>query len=55
MITDTKLFVKWCIAHPQQKPIEVILDQELTLELPKNLTAWTGVDALVHTVGLCHC
>ena len=50
MVTDTKLFVKWCIAHPQQKPVEVILDPELTLELPKNLTAWTGVDALVHAI-----
>ena len=50
MVTDTKLFVKWCIAHPQQKPIEVILDPKLTLELPKNLTAWTGVDALVHAI-----
>ena len=50
MVTDTKLFVKWCIAHPQQKPIEVILDPELTLDLPKNLTAWTGVDALVHAI-----
>ena len=50
MVTDTKLFVKWCIAHPKQKPIEVILDPELTLELPKNLTAWTGVDALVHAI-----
>ena len=50
MVTDTKLFVKWCIAHPEQKPIEVILDPELTLELPKDLTAWTGVDALVHAI-----
>jgi len=50
MVTDTKLFVKWCIAHPQQKPVEVILDPELTLELPQNLTAWTGVDALVHAI-----
>jgi alcohol dehydrogenase class IV len=50
MVTDTKLFVKWCIAHPQQKPIEVILDPQLTLELPKDLTAWTGVDALVHAI-----
>ena len=50
MVTDTKLFVKWCIAHPQQKPIEVILDPQLTLELPKNLTACTGVDALVHAI-----
>ena len=50
MVTDTKLFVKWCIAHPQQKPIEVILDPKLTLELPKKLTAWTGFDALVHAI-----
>ena len=50
MVTDTKLLVKWCIAHPQQKPVEVILDPELTLGLPKNLTAWTGVDALVHAI-----
>ena len=50
MVTDTKLLVKWCIAHPQQKPIEVILDPELTLALPKNLTAWTGIDALVHAI-----
>tara|TARA_B100001121_G_scaffold187616_1_gene163858 strand:- start:39 stop:1205 length:1167 start_codon:yes stop_codon:yes gene_type:complete len=50
MVTDTKLLVKWCIAHPQQKPIEVILDPELTLDLPKNLTAWTGIDALVHAI-----
>lgn len=50
MVTDTKLLVKWCIAHSQQKPSEVILDPELTLELPKNLTAWTGVDALVHAI-----
>ena len=50
MVTDTKLLMKWCIAHPQQKPFEVILDPELTLDLPKNLTAWTGVDALVHAI-----
>ena len=50
MITDTKLLMKWCIAHPQHKPFEVILDPELTLSLPKNLTAWTGVDALVHAI-----
>ena len=50
MVTDTKLLVKWCIAHPQQKPFEVILDPELTLGLPKNLTAWTGIDALVHAI-----
>ena len=37
MVTDTKLLVKWCIAHPQQKPIEVILDPKLTLEFPSFL------------------
>ena len=50
MVTDTKLLMKWCIAHPQHKPFEVILDPELTLGLPKNLTAWTGIDALVHAI-----
>ena len=49
-LTDTQLLVKWCIAHPQQKPLEVILDPELTIQLPKNLTAWTGIDALVHAI-----
>jgi len=50
MVTDTKLLMKWCIAHPEQKPFEVILDPELTFDLPKNLTAWTGIDALVHAI-----
>ena len=50
MVTDTQLLVKWCIAHPNQKPSEVILDPELTIQLPKNLTAWTGIDALVHAI-----
>ena len=30
------------------KADEVILDPETTLSLPKMLTAWTGIDALVH-------
>ena len=50
IVTDTQLLVKWCIAHPNQKPLEVILDPELTIQLPKNLTAWTGIDALVHAI-----
>lgn len=50
MVTDTKLMMKWCIVHPLQKPAAVILDPELTLGLPANLTAWTGVDALVHAI-----
>jgi alcohol dehydrogenase class IV len=30
------------------KADEVILDPEVTVSLPKTLTAWTGIDALVH-------
>lgn len=50
MVTDTKLMMKWCVVHPLQKPVAVILDPELTFDLPKKLTAWTGVDALVHAI-----
>jgi alcohol dehydrogenase class IV len=32
------------------KPDEVILDPEATLSLPPVLTAWTGIDALVHAL-----
>ncbi|GLS17757.1 alcohol dehydrogenase [Labrys miyagiensis] len=32
------------------KPDEVILDPETTLSLPPVLTAWTGIDALVHAL-----
>ena len=50
MITNSKLGMKLCIWHPNQKPIAAFLDPSLTLSLPKNLTAWTGVDALVHGI-----
>ena len=50
MVTDTKRGVKRCIWHPKQKPVTAILDPILTLGLPKNLTAWTGCDALVHAL-----
>lgn len=50
MVTNTDLGMKLCVWHPSQKPIAALLDPELTLELPANLTAWTGVDALVHAV-----
>ena len=50
MITDTGQGIKGCFWHPAQKPRGVILDPEVTLGLPKNLTAWTGCDALVHAI-----
>lgn len=50
MITDTGRGVKGCVWHVAQKPKGVILDPELTVGLPRNLTAWTGCDALVHAI-----
>ena len=50
MVTDTVQGMKFCLAHLGMRPSLAILDPELTLELPKNLTAWTGVDALTHAL-----
>lgn len=35
------------------KPDLVVLDPELTLSLPPDLTAWTGLDALTHALEAC--
>jgi len=50
MITDTALMMKWCVWHPDLKPAAALLDPEITLRLPATLTAWTGVDAMVHAI-----
>jgi alcohol dehydrogenase class IV len=50
MLTDSERGVKVCVWHPDHRPTAAILDPELTLGLPANLTAWTGVDALVHAI-----
>lgn len=50
MITDTERGMKLCVWHPTLKPSLALLDPELTLALPAQLTAWTGVDALVHAI-----
>ena len=50
MVTDTARMMKWCIWHELQKPSFAILDPEITAELPATLTAWTGVDAMVHAI-----
>lgn len=39
---------KKVIFHPQMMPALVISDPLLTVGLPANLTAWTGMDALAH-------
>ena len=50
MITDTGSRTKLCVAHAGMRPAQTILDPELIVGLPRNLTAWTGVDALTHAI-----
>ncbi len=40
--------VKVIITHPQMMPAIVIADPELTIGLPRDITAATGMDALAH-------
>ena len=54
MVTHLEKGMKFCIWHPDVRPIFTLVDPELTLELPPKLTAWTGVDAMVHSIeGYC--
>lgn len=50
VITDTEHQIKRVIFHPKMLPSRVILDPELTLELPAKITAATGMDALSHNL-----
>lgn len=50
VITNSVEGVKKIIFHPAMLPAQVILDPELTRDLPPQLTAWTGMDALSHCV-----
>ncbi len=50
MITATGSGTKYCACHPDLQPAFAVLDPELTLGLPRNLTAWTGLDALTHAI-----
>ena len=50
MIIDLEKGMKLCICHPDLKPSLALLDPELTLKLPTNLTAWTGADAMIHSL-----
>lgn len=50
MVTHTEKGMKFCLAHEGLKPALALLDPQLTVGLPANLTAWTGVDALVHAI-----
>lgn len=54
VITDRQQQVKRIIFHPGMLPGQVILDPELTVDLPPHLTAATGMDALSHNLeALC--
>lgn len=48
VITDTVQQIKKIIFHPRMLPSLVILDPQLTVGLPKPITAATGMDALSH-------
>ncbi len=50
MVTDTARGMKFCVWHATCKPACALLDPEITVGLPRNLTAWTGIDALVHAI-----
>ena len=50
VITDEQAQIKRIIFHPKMLPGQVILDPELTVGLPANITAATGMDALSHNL-----
>ena len=50
VITDTKNRFKAGIGSRHLAPTVALLDPELTLSLPRSLTASTGIDALTHAI-----
>lgn len=50
VITNTKTNEKKIIFHPKMLPAVVICDPELTVGMPKFITAGTGLDAFAHCV-----
>ena len=50
VILDEENHLKKIIFHPKMLPGIVISDPELTVSLPPHITAWTGVDAMVHAI-----
>ena len=48
VITDAATHTKKIIFHPKMMPVVTLCDPELTVGLPANLTAATGMDALSH-------
>ncbi|GAB5450826.1 MAG: iron-containing alcohol dehydrogenase [Halioglobus sp.] len=50
VILDEVSHTKKIVWHPNMLPKVVISDPELTVGLPANITAWTGMDAMVHAI-----
>ncbi len=50
VITDTKKKTKFGVLSPLVIPDIALLDPEVTLSMPPNLTAFTGIDALTHCI-----
>ena len=50
LITNSELHEKKIIFHPKMLPSVVICDPELTVGMPKPITAGTGLDAFAHCV-----
>lgn len=50
VITNSESHEKKIIFHPKMLPVTVIADPELTVGMPKFITAGTGLDAFAHCV-----
>jgi alcohol dehydrogenase class IV len=50
VITDTERQVKFGVLSPLVLPDVAILDPEVTVTMPPKLTAFTGIDALTHSI-----
>ncbi|MEQ6120291.1 iron-containing alcohol dehydrogenase [Reichenbachiella sp. MALMAid0571] len=50
VILDEEAHSKKIIFHPGMLPNLIISDPELTVGLPPHITAWTGIDAMVHAL-----
>jgi len=50
VITNSESHEKKIIFHPKMLPVTAICDPELTVDLPKFVTAGTGLDAFAHCV-----
>lgn len=55
VITDTEAKFKFTVKSPSIAPKVALADPEMTATMPKNLTAFTGMDALTHAIEAYTC